>query len=424
MSGRLHIIHRILSRVGHIHWALIDQAEVSGANFFSSVVLARILGIAEFGRFALAWTIVLFIQGIQHAAINTAMMSIGPKQDPLTASSYYGAVFLQQSVLAVCNALLVWIGVEVMAIFFPNWQLNEIAVPLAAVVLCCSSQEFLRRYFFTVGRPAISFASDAIRYLSQLAIFLILFWGVKSSVNTAMVLWIMTVTALVASLVVIPFIQRLQWSSSVFRSVSLHKWHFSKWLVGSALLFWATNNLFFVTSGMLLGTAAAGALRAVQNLIGVTHVLFSGMENVIPKEASQRFVTGGQRSLLVYLRQVTLVGGLATAMIVCVFAIMPSFWLQLFYGEQFMAYRHLVQWQAAIEMLAFLALPVHVWLQTVENTKIIFYAYVITAAVSTALAYPLIAYFGVTGAIAGIFISNVVYLAFLLLGIYAARKLR
>ena len=118
MSGRLHIINRILSRLGHIHWALIDQAEVSGANFFSSVVLARILGIAEFGRVALAWAIVLFIQSIQQAAINTAMISMGPKQDPLTASSYYGAVFLQQSILAVFNALLVWIGTEVMVIFF------------------------------------------------------------------------------------------------------------------------------------------------------------------------------------------------------------------------------------------------------------------------------------------------------------------
>ncbi len=71
---------RLLARYSHVNWALADQTMVSGVNFLTGILLARYLGVEEFGRFTLAWMAVLFVNGIQHAAINSPMMSIGPKQ--------------------------------------------------------------------------------------------------------------------------------------------------------------------------------------------------------------------------------------------------------------------------------------------------------------------------------------------------------
>ena len=47
---------RLLARYSHVNWALADQTMVSGVNFLTGILLARHLGIEEFGRFTLAWT--------------------------------------------------------------------------------------------------------------------------------------------------------------------------------------------------------------------------------------------------------------------------------------------------------------------------------------------------------------------------------
>src|ERR1700679_2383760 len=62
-------------------WALSDQALVSGANFLTFALLARALGVSEFGVFALSWAMVLLANSVQMALIVSPMMSVGPKQD-------------------------------------------------------------------------------------------------------------------------------------------------------------------------------------------------------------------------------------------------------------------------------------------------------------------------------------------------------
>ena len=76
----LELATRLLTRYSQINWALTDQAMVSGVNFLTGIVLARYLGIEEFGRFTLAWMAVLLVNSLQSGLIVQPMMSIGPKQ--------------------------------------------------------------------------------------------------------------------------------------------------------------------------------------------------------------------------------------------------------------------------------------------------------------------------------------------------------
>lgn len=67
-------------------YALLDQALVGGVNFLTFALLARALGVREFGVFALAWSAVLLAGNLQMSLIVSPMMSIGPKQDSQQAS--------------------------------------------------------------------------------------------------------------------------------------------------------------------------------------------------------------------------------------------------------------------------------------------------------------------------------------------------
>ena len=160
----IQLADRFLARYSHINWALADQTMVSGVNFLTGILLARYLGLEEFGRFTLAWMAVLFVNSIQHAAINSPMMSIGPKQPEAESSAYYRAVVLQQIVLSGLVFLLLLAGVHLSGIVFPEWRVEGLALPLAVAALACQFQDFLRRYFFRRGRGAAAFANDAARY--------------------------------------------------------------------------------------------------------------------------------------------------------------------------------------------------------------------------------------------------------------------
>ena len=89
-SLRLHQTYR------DTNWALVDQGVVSGVNFLTMVLLARMLGVEQFGKFSIAWLVLLFFKSIQAALVVAPMMSIGPKQRDDEQALYYGAVILQQ----------------------------------------------------------------------------------------------------------------------------------------------------------------------------------------------------------------------------------------------------------------------------------------------------------------------------------------
>ena len=155
--------------------ALADQALVSGTNFLTFALLARALGVSEFGVFALSWSVVLLVSSLQMALIVAPMMSIGPKQDPTVSSVYYGAVTTQELCFVFLSFLCVYAGTHVFAFCFPFWKTHQLALPLAGATAAYLAQDYGRRYFFTISRNGLALATDALSYLTQLPL---LWWMV------------------------------------------------------------------------------------------------------------------------------------------------------------------------------------------------------------------------------------------------------
>jgi O-antigen/teichoic acid export membrane protein len=392
-----------LRRHSHTNWALADQTMVSGANFLTGIILARGLGVAEFGRFSLLWLVVLFVQSLQYNGIIVAMMSIGPKQEAHQRSTYYGGVFLQQAILASVSTILTWASLHFAGAIIGDSGMVPLAVSLAAAVLFSQTQEFLRRYFFAIQDPAAGFVGDFIRYGSQVAILFWLFIATWRVHGVSAALWTIAGTSGVGALIVLRSVGRLGWGVAGLRRTALPNWRFSRWLVGAALAYWMSGNLFIVAAGALLGVTAVGALKAAQGLIGVTQILFQGLENVVPVRASQRFHSGGPSDLVHYLTKVTTLGLMATAFIALFFALDPAFWFRHLLGDEFVQYGYLLRWYAALSTLMFLGLPLGVGLRAMEKTQSIFLGYVAGAVFSLVAAYPLIKGFGLEGVMVGLF---------------------
>ena len=92
----------LIRRYKHVNWAIADQAIVSGANFVTGILVARFIGIEEFGQFALAWILLEITLSIQKSLIIMPMMSIGPKHADSEMPAFFGAVIAQQAAFIGC----------------------------------------------------------------------------------------------------------------------------------------------------------------------------------------------------------------------------------------------------------------------------------------------------------------------------------
>ena len=408
-------VRSLLRSVTRAKWALADQIVVSGFNFLTNVLLARVLGIEEFGRYVLAWTIVLFVQSLQFSTISTTMLSIGPKHEAEAARSYFGAVFVHQAIFGVVSAALTLAGGYIAAIIFPTPRLDTIALPLAVAVLFSQTQDFLRRYFFAIARPNVSFAIDVIRYIGQsIAIAALISW---LPANAAAALWLVGAAAVIGTIAAVPYVPPLKYSFSIILSAGLRGWHFSKWLIASTLLLSLFTSMFSFAAGILLGAAAVGGMRAAFATVSIANIVIEASVNVITAGASRKFTSDGSGGLNEYLRKVAVYGTLAVASLMVVLLIDPKFWLHLFFGSEFKSYWILIPWYAIYQVLIFLGVVIGTWYRTLENTRSIFYPVAFSVVISLAVAYPLITNFGVSGAAAGLLIGQIAQVAFMLLGI-------
>ncbi|MEE8274897.1 MAG: MATE family efflux transporter [Alphaproteobacteria bacterium] len=407
-----------LARHSHVNWALADQALVSGTNFLTGILLARFLGLEEFGRFTLAWMAVQFVNSIQFALVSAPMMTIGPKQSAGDTPAYYGAVVVQQVAFAALSFAVLWAGAQASIAAFPGWRAAGLALPLACALLAFQMQDFLRRYFFTRGRAAAAFANDALRYLAQLAALVVIFAAVGLDARGA--LWVIAACAAAATALGFATMGPLAWRRGTLATVTARHWNFARWLTASAAMHWLAGNLFIIAAGAFLGAASVGALRAAQNLMGITHILFQGLENVVPRRAAQRFHEDGKAALVRYLRSVASMNLLATAAVAFAAAAAPVFWLELLYGAQFVEFGPVVQWYALIYVVIALTLPLRVGLRTLEDTKPIFVSNLCSLGFSVLVCYWFVNMFGVFGALYGTFIMYAITQLVLWIGLRAA----
>jgi O-antigen/teichoic acid export membrane protein len=401
-------------------WALADQAVVSIANFLTGILVARLVGLREFGVFSLAWTSVLFVNSIQSALITAPMVSVGPILETQIGPCYYAAVLLQQSVYACVASLVVERGVVLSAHFWPAWGVRPLALPLAVSVFAYQMQDFMRRYFFATRREKLGFLNDAVSFLPQVLILAVLFRS--HGVDSRIALWIMGLTSLAGFVLGLLTFGSYKIELGAVRAAASRHWLSSKWLVGSAVVQWTSGNFFLPAAAIVLGPAAAGGVRAAQTLGQVLFVLYNSLENYLPNEAARRFQKRGIGALRSYL----LTSGkavMSVAAVLCLtIALSGRFLLTFLYGRQYSGFSGVLAIMMATCFLTSAALPARFGLRVLENTRPLFAAQVAASVLMVGSIFPLIARFGVVGAAWASFASQLLMLGIVTMALMRRMK--
>ncbi len=399
-------------------WALADQSIVSGSNFVTGIVVGRSYGLEDFSLFTLCWMFVLIVQSLGSALIVAPMLSIGPKQEEDGRSTYFGTVFVHQSILVALASIIVVGILSLPSHLLPDRRLPHYLVPLVFCLVTQLWQDFLRRYLFLRARVALAIVLDTVSYVGRFA--LMAAFLSRTNAGVAGAFWAIGLASSVAVLLGLLGVERLRWNRAAFSTVTRRHWKLSSWLAGSALMQWTSWNLYVIIAPYYLGSVAVGILRAGQNLLGPANIWLQGLENVVPSRASHLLHVEGLASMKRYLIRIGVWCGLATLALVIAVSIRPDWLLSRLYGDTFAQGEGALRVYSLVTMLMFVGLPLKVALRSFEHTRPIFFAYVLMTVFASATAVPLIKLGGLNGALAGILTVHVVYQVFL--GVAVSRR--
>lgn len=391
---------------------LADQVLVSASNFLTGIILVRGLGLAAFGRFTVAYVFLLLANSIQLSFISSPMITLGSlcaTQDERHAfvRGVYGVqlIFCALATLGTIAAAIVYIFVESGDAPF------SLALPFAVAVAFYLMQDWLRRYYFTVGKATDSVWNDAISYVGQVVVLGGLWAMHWLTIDTAF--WAIAITSALAFLAG-ALVERLQSSTSLTREA----WHRIRSLsidLGiSNQLQWLVYQGAMLVGASVAGPQAAGGVRATQNVIGPVNIAFQAMENIVPIRAAEEMRRNGVRGAARFLFRFGAAGFVGLLVVFSAASLLSGRFLSFFYGHQLRVYAGVLNLQMLYFLLAWPIRQLTFLFRTVEKTRPILLASIVAALLSMALVYPMVRTYGALGIVMAAVtgqLGNLVYLA-------------
>lgn len=394
---------------------LSDQALVSGGNFLIAVVLTNFLGLEQYGLFALVWMGVLFCSSLHQALVIAPMMTIGAKQKIKYRRQYLTITFVQNFVFIVLATLFTFIVANLSNLLFPEWNVSEFSIELSSVVFAFLLNDYFRKYFFLINKVSAALVLDALNYILQFSgIYLLYYFDVLTVSN---VIGIIALSLLISQSLGFFYHPIGKFDMRLFYVIVGKHWYFSRWLGGTAILTWLSSNYFILAAGTIIGTEAVGAIRMAQTVIGVMTVLFLAFENIIPPKASAIYSAEGKAALLKYLKSMSAFGSVIAGAFLLLIFIGAEQILELLYQPEDVQYAYVLRGFAILNLFIFIGFPLRYLLRTLEKTRPIFIAYVISAVFSLLSANYVIDTFGLNGVVVGLIATQAITLAYYFISI-------
>lgn len=383
---------------------LLDQVLVSGSNFLIGILLTRWLGLEDYGIFALAWLGLQLASGLQLNYVLKPMMSLGPKMPAGDRQNYLATTQLLNLIFVGFLTLLAFGGGIVGGRIWPEIDIQPLFPVLPLGIMAYLLQDYYRRLFYLQDKPLLAFLLDTMAY-GGMILGMGLCYGMDClSVRSAYAILLITFT--LSTLVGYALADTPSWQWVRIKETMLSHWRFSSWLVGTAALQFFGSNFFLVAAGGLLGASGVGALRIAQNLMGLTHILFQAMENVVPIRAATALSRDGIPGMIKYLRIISAKAAAIIGLILLGVALSAEPLLSRVYGQDFVGYGYLLVAYCGFYATIFPGYPLRFALRSIEYTQPIFWAYVISALFSLSAAYPMVEAWGLLGVVYGLIVTQ------------------
>lgn len=391
---------------------IVDQILVSASNFLTGIILVRGLGLEAFGKFTIAYVILLLANSVQLSFISSPMITLGSlctteNERGIFVRGVYGVqlIFCAIATIATVSATVIYMMVD------RSGVPARFVLPFALAVALFLLQDWLRRFYFTVGKAQDSVWNDAISYGGQVIVLGILWAMHWLTIGTAF--WTIALTSGVAFLLGAA-IEKLRCTRSETRASWRRIRSLSIDLGIANQLQWLVYQGAMLVGASVAGPQAAGGVRATQNVIGPVNIAFQAMENIVPIRAAEEMRLGGIRRAAKFLFRFGAAGFMALLVLFSAASLLSGRFLSFFYGHQLRVYAGVLNLQLLYFLLAWPIRQLSFLFRTIESTRPILISSIVAASVSMSLVYPMVKAYGALGivmAAVGGQIGNLAYLA-------------
>lgn len=385
---------------------------VSGSNFLCGILLARVLGLEAFGTYVVAQTYLLYANTFQAALVVAPMMTAVPTETNAAIRKTLLQGFLGYTVLVLVSTLILVQSVAAgLGAWSPAIGLGALALPLAGATVGFQLQDWSRRACYSEAKNHIVFWADGLAYLGQLACLLVL--AATGKLSPVAAIWVTAATfslSFIAVMVRVRLWPDRQSTTTVLRA----HWRASKDFLASWQLQWLRSSGVILLGTGVVGTQAAGAIRAVQNLFGPVNVGFQWMDNVVPVRAAARLRSMGRGALSAYLWRIAVVGIAALGTFAILLALVDEPLIVLLYGEAYRPFAVLVVLQALYYLFGHVYRMASYFQRAISETKTLAMASAWWAAVALLTALLLVEPFVDRGIMAALVLGEVAGLIYLL----------
>ncbi|MFC1996205.1 lipopolysaccharide biosynthesis protein [Chloroflexota bacterium] len=379
--------------------AAADQGIISLTNFVAAILLGRAIEPQEFGIYAVGFLMTRFVRAIQDGLIVQPLSALGAVLDDRGFQEYAANTGILQIILAVISAI---------AVASLGWVLtvlgNDVAGPTATalwfVLLTWQLQEFIRRAFYTRSEVHKAVINTALASAVRLSL---LWWmGSQAELNGKAGLDVIGWGAVAAILF------GLWQARDYWRLGNIHlwqtfkrNWKFGGWIMGSSLVNWIASELYPLLAAGLISFAAAGAYRALQNLVAPVHVLLRATDTFFTPRASKVYFQSGYPGLGRILKIIYLVAGVPILGLLVIASLFPEPLLRLLYGETYIPYSGSLFLMAIYYGLWYAYWPLQTAFKAIRLTRPIFIANIAAIICMFTIGIWAIQRFDIDGAIGG-----------------------
>jgi O-antigen/teichoic acid export membrane protein len=280
-------------------WGLADQALSSFTNFALGVVIARTVGIEEFGAFSLAFALYLLVGSVCRAyPMEPLAIRYGASSDATFRPAAAAATGSVLGISLAGSAALLMLTAVI------RGEAGEAILALAITFPGLLVQDAWRSTFFAWRRGRDAFANDLVWALCMVPSMAVLVVTGDRSVLWPTMAWggASTVAALVgvwqARLLPDPRLARRWWHEHISLGPRF---------ILEALTRTAGGQISTYAIGVVAGLSALGALRAAQLVIGPVQIFFLGIGLVAVPEGVRAL---GHSRRRLWLLAVTMSSGL------------------------------------------------------------------------------------------------------------------
>lgn len=394
--------------------ALTDQVLFALSGFASNILLARWFPLNEYGAYALAFSIYLFLSSFHNAMLLEPMSVLGPASYRDSLPDYLGRLVPLHVAVTLVPALLVGVGGSIFGLIVKSTVLPPALWGVCIGTPCMLFFWLWRRAAYLDLRPNIALRGAAVNTALVIVLLFLAHWQGWLTPFTAFLL--QSVAGIAASVVLMISLRprlRIPLLDDAMRTVLRQHWKYGRWVVVTAFVFWLAGDAYYVIVASSASISDVAILRAIQNFVRPISQFTVAVTLLLVPWASARFADREHAAFRRGVNRITMIFTAAAIAYLIALTVMGKWLTQLVYGGKYTEFAYLLPLMTLPVLFGAAAEGPAIAVRAMQVPAEIFYAYAAAAVPTVLFGIVLARRWGILGAALGLALSGFAYFAVL-----------